>query len=176
MGRGRAARVQDGLHRAEPLTLTRTLTRTLTLTLTLTRTRTLTLILTLTLNPSPSPSPSPSPAQVFIGQNLDEEFLAGMFNKCLATEVNLRRKASALRFALGAAVACRLGLGAEVGVGVGVANGNPIPNPSPNPNPNPNRRVQDRRWRVGGRHGQGSAGPRLRDAAGGVGGLLGAAR
>ena len=30
-----------------------------------------------------------------------------MFNKCLATEVNLRRKASALRFALGAAVACR---------------------------------------------------------------------
>ena len=44
---------------------------------------------------------------VFIGQNLDGEFLAGMFNKCLATPENLRRKASALRFALGATVACR---------------------------------------------------------------------
>ena len=32
-----------------------------------------------------------------------------MFNKCLATPENLRRKASALRFALGAAVECRHG-------------------------------------------------------------------
>ena len=30
---------------------------------------------------------------VFIGQKLDGEFLAGMFNKCLATPENLRRKA-----------------------------------------------------------------------------------
>ena len=33
---------------------------------------------------------------VFIGQNLDGEFLTGMFNKCLATPENLRRKAVTL--------------------------------------------------------------------------------
>ena len=38
---------------------------------------------------------------VFIGKGLDAKALAASFNMCLATEVNLKRKAEALRFAVG---------------------------------------------------------------------------
>ena len=43
---------------------------------------------------------------VFIGKNLDEQFLTKTFNACLATPENLQRKASTLRCALGNAVFC----------------------------------------------------------------------
>ena len=46
---------------------------------------------------------------VFIGRNLDGQALAARFNACLATPDNLASKAAALRFAVGARVACKVG-------------------------------------------------------------------
>jgi len=45
---------------------------------------------------------------VFIGKHLDEAALVRGFNACLATPENLRRKAAALRFAVGDKVECRM--------------------------------------------------------------------
>ena len=45
---------------------------------------------------------------MFIGKHLDEAALVRGFNACLATPENLRRKAAALRFAVGDKVECRM--------------------------------------------------------------------
>ena len=46
---------------------------------------------------------------VFIGKNLDAKALAARFDACLATPENLRKKADALRFAVGDRVECKTG-------------------------------------------------------------------
>ena len=46
---------------------------------------------------------------VFIGKNLNEKALVDAFNACLATPENMKKKAAALRFAIGDEVECMLG-------------------------------------------------------------------
>lgn len=46
---------------------------------------------------------------VFIGKNLDAKALAARFDACLATPENLKKKADALRFAVGDRVECKTG-------------------------------------------------------------------